>query len=131
MKHLEVCQKYSTVCHIFYSLRGVSSGDETLRSMLDILHQGTNPSYLYTNYTFPGEVLLRLTIFTNALIVRMQTIKQAAKWQTGHCKTRHFAGQTGNVQAENALATLILVGWRSVKQLSLGSEDNEILRIPF
>lgn len=61
----------------------------------------------------------------------MQTIKQAAKWQTGHCKTRHFAGQTGNVQAENALATLILVSWRSVKQLSLGSEDNEILRIPF
>ena len=79
MKHLEVCQKYSTVCHILYSLRGVSSGDETLRPMLDILHQGTNPSYLYTNYTFPGEVLLRLTIFTNALIVRMQTIKQAAK----------------------------------------------------
>ena len=56
MKHLEVCQKYSTVCHIFYSLRGVSSGDETLRPMLDILHQGTNPSYLYTNYTFPGKI---------------------------------------------------------------------------
>ena len=38
MKHLEVCQKYSTVCCIFFnSLLGVLSGDETLCLMLDIL----------------------------------------------------------------------------------------------
>ena len=35
MKHH---QKYSAVCHIFNSLLSVSSGDETLHPMLDILH---------------------------------------------------------------------------------------------
>ena len=37
MKHLEVCQKYSAARRIFISLLGVSSGDETLRLMCDIL----------------------------------------------------------------------------------------------
>ena len=37
MKHLEVREKYSAACHIFNSLLGVSSGDETLRLMLDLL----------------------------------------------------------------------------------------------
>ena len=37
MKHLEVCQKYSAARRIFNSLLGVSSGDETLRLMFDIL----------------------------------------------------------------------------------------------
>ena len=42
MKHLEVRQKYSATRRIFNSLLGVSSvssGDETLRLMFDILHQ--------------------------------------------------------------------------------------------
>ena len=39
MKHLEVCQKYSAARRIFNSLLGVSSGDETLRLMFDILHR--------------------------------------------------------------------------------------------
>ena len=39
MKHLEVRQKYSTARRIFNSLLGVSSGDETLRLMFDILHE--------------------------------------------------------------------------------------------
>ena len=39
MKHLEVHQKYSAGCCIFNSLLGVSSGDETLALMLDILHE--------------------------------------------------------------------------------------------
>ena len=38
MKHLEVRQKYSATRRIFNSLLGVSSGDETLRLMFDILH---------------------------------------------------------------------------------------------
>ena len=38
MKHLEVRQKYSAASHIFNSLLSVSSGDETLRRLLDILH---------------------------------------------------------------------------------------------
>ena len=39
MKHLEVRQKHSATRRIFHSLLGVSSGDETLRLMLDILQQ--------------------------------------------------------------------------------------------
>ena len=39
MKHLEVRQKYSAARLIFNSLLGVSSGDETLRLMFDILPQ--------------------------------------------------------------------------------------------
>ena len=35
----EVRQKYSAARRIFNSLLGVSSGDETLRLMFDILHQ--------------------------------------------------------------------------------------------
>ena len=37
MKHLEVRQKYSAARCIFNSLLGVSSGDETLHLMFDIL----------------------------------------------------------------------------------------------
>ena len=37
MKHLEVRQKYSAARRIFNSLLGVSSGDETLHLMFDIL----------------------------------------------------------------------------------------------
>ena len=37
MKHVEVCQKYSAAGCIFNSLLSVSSGDKTLRLMLDIL----------------------------------------------------------------------------------------------
>ena len=39
MKHLEVRQKYSAPRRIFNSLLGVSSGDETLHLMFDILHE--------------------------------------------------------------------------------------------
>ena len=39
MKHLEVRQNYSAARLIFNSLLGVSSGDETLRLMLDIFRQ--------------------------------------------------------------------------------------------
>ena len=37
MKHLEVRQRYSAARRIFNSLLGVSSGDETLHLMFDIL----------------------------------------------------------------------------------------------
>ena len=38
MKHLEVRQKYSAARRIFNSLLSVSSGDETLHLMFDVLH---------------------------------------------------------------------------------------------
>ena len=48
MKHLEVRQKYSAARRIFNSLLGVSSGDETLHLMFDILHQ---KQYEFNNCT--------------------------------------------------------------------------------
>ena len=47
MKHLEVRQKYSAARRIFNSLLGVSSGDETLHLMFDILR---NKPPLYCNF---------------------------------------------------------------------------------
>ena len=47
---LEVRQKYSAARRIFNSLLGVSSGDETLHLMFDILHdvcKSSNDSYRY------------------------------------------------------------------------------------
>ena len=44
MKHLEVRQKYSAARRIFNSLLGVSSGDETLHLMFDILLDGNQDS---------------------------------------------------------------------------------------
>ena len=48
MKHLEVRQKYSAACRIFNSLLGVSSGDETLHLMFDILHDVLNKMRINT-----------------------------------------------------------------------------------
>ena len=45
MKHLEVRQKYSAARRIFNSLLGVSSGDETLHLMFDLLHEILNCGY--------------------------------------------------------------------------------------
>ena len=39
IKDPKVCQKYSAVCRIFSSLLVMKSGDETLRLMLDVLHE--------------------------------------------------------------------------------------------
>ena len=46
MKHLEVRQKYSAARRFFNSLLGVSSGDETLHLMFDILlHSFTHSTH--------------------------------------------------------------------------------------
>ena len=53
MKHLEVRQKYSAARLIFNSLLGVSSGDETLHLMFDILHEnwfGTHVVFSSADY---------------------------------------------------------------------------------
>ena len=50
MKHLEVRQKYSAARRIFNSLLSVSSGDETLRLMFDVLLEILN-AYLYLMIT--------------------------------------------------------------------------------
>ena len=52
MKHLEVRQKYSAARRIFNSLLGVSSGDETLHLMFDILLQDElSPLFSITHFT--------------------------------------------------------------------------------
>ena len=72
MKHLEVRQKYSAARRIFNSLLGVSSGDETLHLMFDILRHecvleltdlwNTNLQLFDLNYKFElvGASLLAL-----------------------------------------------------------------------
>ena len=52
MKHLEVRQKYSATRRIFNSVLGVSSGDETLPLMFDILRQ----KYLYNGKNLKKNV---------------------------------------------------------------------------
>ena len=60
MKNLEVRQKYSTARRIFNSLLGVSSGDETLRLMFDILrHAWFN--LMLTVISFFRDSLIRST----------------------------------------------------------------------
>ena len=57
MKHLEVRQKYSAERRIFNSLLGVSSGDETLHLMFDILHEPF--ASVHTKYQH-GKLNIRL-----------------------------------------------------------------------
>ena len=59
MKHLEVRQKYSAARRIFNSLLGVSSGDETLRLMFDILRQLSTTTVLFRT-TFAWAIILNL-----------------------------------------------------------------------
>ena len=47
MKHLEIRQKYSAARRIFNSLLGISSGDETLHLMFDILLEKHERKILY------------------------------------------------------------------------------------
>ena len=78
MKHLEVRQKYSAARRIFNSLLGVSSGDETLHLMFDILHQkyinGIDKSFQFrpTNdrqvLTLPNSIRLRAAALTKYLV---------------------------------------------------------------
>ena len=54
MKHLEIRQKYLAARLVFNSLLGVSSGDDTLRLMLDILlHNSTRAFYVWGKGTEP------------------------------------------------------------------------------
>ena len=59
MKHLEVRQKYSAARRIFNSLLSVSSVDETLRLILDILLQ---PDWKIGNGTLNGPIVKRIHI---------------------------------------------------------------------
>ena len=62
MKHLEVRQKYSAARRIFNSLLGVSSGDESLRLILDTY-------YLKNKENLTGKfgLLYKLRCFTGRL----------------------------------------------------------------
>ena len=55
MKHLEVRQKYSAARRIFNSLLGVSSGDETLRLMFDILLVNFKLNFSYFELKMKGK----------------------------------------------------------------------------
>ena len=51
----EVRQKYSAARRIFNSLLGVSSGDETLRLMFDILHEKL---FIFQSLISPSKIIL-------------------------------------------------------------------------
>ena len=59
MKHLEVRQKYSAARRISNSLLGVSSGDETLRLMFDILLKAELLFTKNTNILNCSEIFVR------------------------------------------------------------------------
>ena len=66
MNHLEVRQKYSAARRIFNFLLGVSSGDETLRLMPDILLKNRIAPLQKTSFllwTRPFYLLLRSDSF--------------------------------------------------------------------
>ena len=67
MKHLEVCQKYSTACCIFNSLLGVLSGDETLCLMLDILLQNMIHFILFQFTIIISSLFYCLYLFSDGL----------------------------------------------------------------
>ena len=72
MKHLEVRQKYSAARRIFNSLLGVSSGDETLLLMFDILLTVVNPrpeSSLSVNMQVGRKILGAKIEIVNCLFV--------------------------------------------------------------
>ena len=71
MKHLEVRQNYSAARRIFNSFLSVSSGDKTLRLMLDILHthslhDNDNPSF--------SKISTARTVFKNLLLWRPKAL---------------------------------------------------------
>ena len=57
MKHLEVCQKYFAVRHIFNPLLSVSSGNETLRPRLDITSNRSFKDFVRTSIAGPSICL--------------------------------------------------------------------------
>ena len=71
MKHLEVRQKYSAARRIFNSLLGVSSGDETLHLMFDILHDNSDLIRDIVNrgrYIAAWRYEISLLVFRNILL---------------------------------------------------------------
>ena len=80
MKHLEVRQKYSAARRIFNSLFGVSSGDETLHLMFDIL---------LLNLKNASVVFYLLTsLFFSFLILNEFKNTANLKQPSGHCYYR-------------------------------------------
>ena len=62
MKHLEVRQKYSAARRIFNSLLGVSSGDETLHLMFDILLESVDGESNEMKNILPLDFLFHLRV---------------------------------------------------------------------
>ena len=79
MKHLEVRQKYSAARRIFNSLLGVSSGDETLHLMFDILLEQLHHLYADDTTLSLSANWNNITSLTRALSNDLENIE---KWST-------------------------------------------------
>ena len=80
MKHLEVHQKYSATRRIFNSLLSVSSGDETLRLMIDILQEKSLILFPYSSIVCHIVKEQKLTLVD----ARHENIN----WKTFECNRR-------------------------------------------
>ena len=77
MKHLEARQKYSAARRIFNSLLRVSSGDETLHLMFDILHADTFICKFATLCHQPSQQFLIRDINFSDPLLNFSFIKRA------------------------------------------------------
>ena len=90
MKHLEVRQKYSAARRIYNSLLGVSSGDETLHLMLDILLESLKKgkhSRQFTNHLTSTSSLNNTDLF----LFRQYVIKNRVSQEIVHNELRSWA----------------------------------------
>ena len=76
MKHLEVGQKYSAARRIFNSLLGVSSGDETLHLMFDILRKSPELGVSTSIHVFLARLFHRTSLLLNRFWLSITYVPQ-------------------------------------------------------
>ena len=91
MKHLEVRQKYSAARRIFNSLLSVSSGDETLHLMFDILLPDIHFDFLYSVFILQKQTFwmaipfrkTRLSVIKKSHRQPLKKISSSGSWGGG------------------------------------------------
>ena len=76
MKHLQVRQKYHAARRIFNSLLSVSSGDETLRLMCDILHETRAVKLLIPKIQIQTDGIVSSVVYS-------PHVRESGIWDTG------------------------------------------------
>ena len=116
MKHLEVRKKYSTARHIFNSLLGVSSGDETLR-VRSWTSDRASPNKALLSIPPPGveanETYLDVRLATNRpslFLIRTAILSLAKLISSWSCDVKILPSWSGElVNTHNATKKLTLL----------------------